>query len=248
MSAICLSNELVEQYLKFSFKKSFDKNIIQKLFKYLQSFLVSTNQHRAFQDPAFLPQIATDPLLNPVGNLSKEELVKKTTLKLMLVDKKTDTNYTEVNIKPILVNQEKIDMLITATYVNSNDKQEAINHIKNLVSDGKYIKIIDRYLPIQNSWSQNLALLKEILPQSKKDIIFECGSQTYNESSLNSSQKQELKNICNLWTIKSFQLNDALIHDRYIETDKLKILLSSGWYNISTNSNKDFTYSVKIKG
>lgn len=248
MSVICLSDELVEQYLKFNFKKSFDKNTIQKLFKYLQPFLVSISQHKIFEDPAFLPQIVNDPLLNPAGNLSNEELVQKTILKLMLVERKSKTNYTEVNIKPIFANQEKIDMLITATYVNANDKQGAINHIKDLISNGKYIKIIDRYISSQNSWNENLLLIEEILPKEKKDIIFECGSKLYHEPSLSTSQKQDLEHSCNLWNIKSSLLNDSLIHDRYIETDKLKILLSSGWYNISTNSSKDFTYSIKIKG
>ena len=64
--------------------------------------------------------------------------------------------------------------------------------------------------------------------------------------------KQHETNLCNMsfiyqFTRASVQNINQNIHDRYIETDKVKILLSSGLYHLSTNSQKDFTYMVKIK-
>jgi hypothetical protein len=37
------------------------------------------------------------------------------------------------------------------------------------------------------------------------------------------------------------------IHDRYIITDKVKALLSSGLSNLDDNSNKDFSYMVVVE-
>jgi len=106
------------------------------------------------------------------------------------------------------------------------------------LSDAKWIKITDNYIEYDsNQWNENKNILQNILPRLNIDIRIACGSFT---------KKNDLKTIYSDWNIKSENINQN-IHDRYIETDKVKILLSSGLYHLSTNSQKDFTYMVKIK-
>nr|MDA3907681.1 hypothetical protein [Sulfurimonas sp.] len=64
---------------------------------------------------------------------------------------------------------------------------------------------------------------------------------------LNEAEKQELIQLSsNNWSLQVGTLTSNM-HDRYIETDKVKILLSSGLEHLSSSSNKDFTYIVDIK-
>lgn len=238
MSNLCLNDKLVSEYLRYISNSSFDKVLVTKLLKYIQPFLVSINQHKIFSDPAFSMQINNDPLLKIVSNCSEEDLVQNTTLKVQLVDKNPSKTFVELNINPLLVNGEKLDMTLGATFENANGKDKANNHIKNLLSDAKWIKITDSYIEYDNNqWNENINTLKNILPRLNINITIVCG---------NFTKKADLKIIYNDWNIKSENINQN-IHDRYIETDKVKILLSSGLYHLSTNSQKDFTYMVKIK-
>ncbi|MFT5661432.1 MAG: hypothetical protein ACI9TV_002078 [Sulfurimonas sp.] len=239
MSDVCLNDSLVSQYLKYTFNKDFDKNKIRNLLKYIHPFIVSKNQHKIFDDPSMCSQINNDPLLNLVDNVNNESLVKATTLKLQLVDKcDTSSSFTEVNIVPLFAHMEKIDMSIGATYENSDGKDKAIKHISALLSDAKWIKITDSYLAANPSqWDENKNILNTLLPKKSIDIII-----VTNEF----NKKSELETLYDLWEIRAEAISDN-IHDRYIETDKIKILLSSGIYNLSASSNKDMTYRVKIK-
>jgi len=238
MSAICLSNSLVSHYLKYTFAESFDKKIIRNLLKYIHPFVVSKNQHTIFSDPSFIMQINNDPLLNVVDKCSDEELVSISTLKLQLVERNTNSDFTEVNIVPLIANSEKIDMAIGATYENSNGKDKAITHMKALLSNAKWIKVTDGYIDANPSqWNENKRLLEDIIPKKAIDVTIVSGS---------FSKKNELEAICSDWNVRVQNMGQHT-HDRYIETDKLNILLSSGLYNLSTNSNKDMTYRIKIK-
>lgn len=238
MSALCLNNTLVSEYLNYISQDSFDTKKVQNMLKYIQSFLVSQNQHQFFSDPSFVMQINNDPLLNMVDSCSEDELVKFTALKLQLVDKCDSVTFTQVNVVPILANSEKVDMTIGATFENATGKDKAIEHIKALLSDAKYINITDGYIEYDNNqWSENKNLLDTILPKKVIDITFIAS---------NCTKKSELASLCSQWNIKT-KIIGANIHDRYIETDKIKILLSSGLYHLSTNSQKDLTYMVKIK-
>jgi len=64
-----------------------------------------------------------------------------------------------------------------------------------------------------------------------------------NDNNWDDSRKSDLE-IYNLrWNIVKNKF-DFNIHDRYIKTDKVEIILSSGFLNLS-NTAKDFTYIVK---
>ncbi len=238
MNALCLNDSLVSQYLKYILNSEFDKKKVRNLLKYIHPFIVSVNQHPIFQDPAIMQQINNDPLLNIVDDMNSEELVGLTSLKLQLVDNSGSNDFTSVNVAPLLANSEKIDMLISATYENSKGKDKAIFHIKALLSDAKWIKITDGYISENPSqWNKNKILLNNLLPKVTMDITIV--SEAF-------SKKREVESLYTDWTVKAEEISNN-IHDRYIETDKLKILLSSGLYNLSETSTKDMTYMVKLK-
>ena len=150
MSNLCLNDNLVSEYLKYISNSNFDKNLLKKLLKYIQPFLVSKNQHKIFLDPAFPMQINNDPLLKIIADCSEDDLVKATSLKIQLIENNPSKSFVELSINPLLANSEKLDMTLGATFENSTGKDKANKHIKDLLSDAKWINKVnsDRYFCI----------------------------------------------------------------------------------------------------
>lgn len=240
MTALCLSDELVDEYLKFRFSDSFDKKMVSNLLRYIQPALVSVDQSSYLQSADLASQLVGDPIIKLVNSCKNDELVQQTTLKLQLVNQKnTDLQYTQLNIGAT-PNFERLDMLLAGEYINATNKKEALLHIKALLSDAERVKITDRYLFENNdSWKQCKEVLEQILP--KKQLA------PLKIITVNFNRHRELEAICKDWKgVKSEQIGRN-VHDRYIETDSVKIMLSSGLFHLSEKSDKDLTYVVKIK-
>jgi len=244
MAELALNNSLISEYLNFKFQNNYNANKTRKLLKYIQTFSIR-NDHPLVTDPSMQMQLNNDPLIDIIQSCSDDDLVKNSSLKLMLVDSYVNTSYTVVNIQN---SYEKIKLRFGGTYTGSLDKNNAQKHIKALLSDASYIIIYDSYINADNNqWAENKSIIQSIVPQVDINLKIESGSVRNHKPALTNDEKLELNSICSLWNIQSNQYNDNSFHDRYIESDKVKILLSGGIYNISTNSNKDFTYVVEIK-
>ena len=242
MADLALSESLINEYLKYVFDDNFARGKVRKLLKYIQPFFIKEDY---FSDPSILGQLETDPLIEIIDNCSDEELVTKTTLKLMLVDQFYSRSFITLNI---MDDFEKLKPKYGATYINQMGKDTAQKHIKALLYDANWVKISDSYINHNSSqWSENKNIIKYIVAHNQIDLTIESGSSRNRRATISQAEKNELKTICSDWNIKAQQFDDNSFHDRYIETDKLKILLSSGLYNLSTTSNKDFTYVIEIK-
>jgi hypothetical protein len=208
----------------------------QNLIKHLHlPIVISTHQHQKYTNPQLTKQGGS--LFKVVNKSSDDELVQATRLKLMLIDRAITPmpSFTTVNISGIL--PEKLKPKYGATYYpKATDKDKAQAHIKALLSDATWIKITDGYIA-NSDWTHNKILIDTLIPHKVLDLTIE--TNTFN-------QQADLKTICNNWEIKTRQFPNN-IHDRYIKTDKVKILLSSGLYHLSTSSSKDFTYIIELK-
>lgn len=240
MSVLCLSNELLEEYLKFRFTTSFNKDVVTKLLTFIQPALVSKNQSSFFNDPSIAPQLTADPIINIVEPCNEEELVSQTVLKIQLVrSKNNNANFTQLNIQPISVNFENLNMLLAGQHSSSRNKQAAVKYIADLLSNAEFVKIKDRYIAADDlHWQQCKEVLEAILPKKELNPLRIITN--------NFQRHSDLKNIYSGWGVKAKQI-ETNEHDRYIETDKLIILLSSGLFHLSPNSNTDLTYVVKVK-
>ncbi|MFK5975869.1 MAG: hypothetical protein QM493_05125 [Sulfurovum sp.] len=245
---LALNSELLDLYWNFYFKNIpinlEDKKILAKLFNNIQiPIKVSTHQNQRFKNPQLIKQQGY--FFKITNKNSDEELIQSTILKLMLVNKFSKIKATTVNI---LNNSEKLQLKYGGTYLNSLDKYKAQQHIKYLLSDASWIKVIDSYIDNNTSqWNENKKLLKDIIPFKKFDLKIESGSMRDRRQAISKDKQDELNSICKDWDIGAIQYNDNIRHDRYIETNKLKILLSGGLYNLSSSSKKDFTYVIEIK-
>jgi len=242
MADLALSDPLIDEYLKFRFQEEYNPETIRKLFKYIQSFAIRSN-NQWMQDPAML-QLESDPLIEIIADCTDEELVQNTILKFMLTDNRVSVDYKTLNIND---SNEKLKAKYGATCLNRIDKNKAIEHIKFLLSDANWIKIIDGYIATSSRWNDNKNLIEQIVPNIEIDLTIVGADKEKKALVLTQSQKDEIKALIpNLRDVKASSLTPN-IHDRYIETDKLKILLSSGLEHLNSISNKDLTYVIEIK-
>lgn len=230
---IALSDDLIKEFLAFK-GNNFDKEVIAKLFKYLHPFKIGKHQQHLFQ-PEILKQLVANPIfIHPSSATTAISLIKDTRFKIMLT--KDRNVYPYINIL-----DDEIDVNFNALYKANDDRSKAIAHIKDLLEDTTYIEIIDEYLFKTGStqWNQNFKLLKEILPFKRVKIQFITIKKVEQEQVF----KTQMKSYCNDWNIPNFKTQTG-IHDRYIKTDKVTILLSSG-IDYLHDISKDLTYLVR---
>lgn len=234
MADLALSRSLIDEYIKYKFNEPFDTDKMRKLLKYIQPFAIRITHSNFFSDPSTAGQFA-DPLVEIIDDCGDEEVVQNSILKLMLIDRVITSapTFTTVNISGL---SEKLQPKYGATCLNQTDKNKAQAHIKALLSDAHWIKITDGYIA-NNDWNSNKALINTLIPHKKLNFTI---------VTKNFTQKLDLEAICNTWNVNTPKF-PSNIHDRYIETDKVKILLSSGLFHLSTTSNKDFTYIIELK-
>lgn len=245
MTILCLSDDLIDEYLKFKLNSNYNQEIVTKLLKFIQPALVSTCQHKLLQDPSAANQFTSDPIINLIQiNASvelcpKHQLVNQTTLKLQLVTKKDkNVEFTQLNIKATSESFEQLNMLLAGIHPTKTNKKEAVSHIKSLLSDAVFVNITDKYIAKDTAhWNQCKSIIEEIIPH--REIKLKIITDSFNKH-------KDLTSICASWNIKYNKIRNN-VHDRYIETDKLIILISSGVFHLSTTSNTDLTYIVKVK-
>ncbi|MCK5535799.1 MAG: hypothetical protein KAI79_03180 [Bacteroidales bacterium] len=235
---LALSNELLTDFEDIFIRndaKVIDEKL-QNLVKYVQlPVLISTHQSDKYKNPAIAKQGAN--LFTIIDKGDDIDLVRASKLKLMLTTDNLGTDFYSVNIM-----NDKLSPNFTATYRAGESRSKAKLHIKSLLEDATEITIIDKYLSSNNAWqSTNLPLLRDLLPEENIDINIFC------DNNWNDSKKQDLINIYAGWNIIKQSWNDS-IHDRYIKTDKVTIILSSGLLHLGDNSVKDFTYIVIVNG
>lgn len=237
---LALDKNLLEKFEELFIRKK-PTNIDEQtknFIKYLHlPVLISTHQDSKYKHPNIAKQSGN--LFNITQKQNDEELIQATSLKLCLCSDNVINTDLRLNI-----NDDDISPKFSATYQENQSRQKARMHIKALLKDANSIKIYDKFLSAKNGnfdvWTRiNLTILSEIFPQKNIDIEIYC------ENDWDNNRKTDLENIYNDWNIIKRNW-DNNIHDRYIKTDKVSILLSSGISNLADNSRKDFTYIVEL--
>ena len=239
---LALQCDLISEYIAFQKgkKTDYNKDTIIKLFKYLHlPFKMSVEQKNHIGlDDAIAKALSDSGTVKIRNFIDEEALINATKLKVMLAKDRTCGTYPYPYINIL---DDETDVSFTATYKSAENRDKVIEHIKALLKDANSIKIYDKYLSANNSsWNKNKQVLFDILPQKPIQIDIYC------DANWNMTRENDLTTVCIDWTINKKPWNTT-IHDRYIETDKVIILLSSGVIHLSNASAKDFTYIVKIK-
>lgn len=246
---IAVNHTILKEYLKYQKNSNdFDRELILKFFHYYKPFVVSITQliEIGYDKKTALTLYKNRAIFNALSSRivsanSESALISETKYKLMLTH--NSDNYPYLNIF-----NDKVDKNYTATYEAGERRDKIKAHIKMLLADARYINIVDGYL--YDNWDENLGFLKEILPNNRSIVLY-CKF----ENRLTPHDKQKFKKLKEVRPrVKNYTRRDMNesgidirnIHDRYIITDKIKIILSGG-INYMVDTSKDFTYIVKEK-
>jgi hypothetical protein len=222
---IVLEDDLLGEYFKFKNNEPCDSLVVSRLFSYYKPHLTNNEQlDRIGRGDRVLKQV-----LAAQGHISGtlEDLVKQTSLKLILSTSKSDYPY--VNI----LKNEPIEANYTATFKNvSRDK--AIKHIKALCKTATEIYIYDKFLENRGLFDK----IFDLFPKTRFSLLCD---------NIGQSIISDWKKRNNLMTIKNqnFNMQYKSFHDRYLLIDrKIEVILTSG-FDYLFRDEGDFTYIVR---
>jgi len=225
---IVLEDDLLLEYFKFKNNEPCDNAIVQRLLTYYKPHLTNIEQLDRIKrgDNDLKQQL----LQQRYKSENLEELVEKTSLKLILSKNKSD--YPFVNI--LKCKDEPIESNYTATFQNV-PRKKAIEHIKALCQTAKIIYIYDNFL---NKYTENyLNSICNLFPKTNLTLICDM------EQRVRSYWKHCNKNL-NMPTMPSTPYKN--FHDRYLQIDKkTEIILTSGFDHLFSEDG-DFTYIVRL--
>lgn len=235
---IALNNKLLLQFLSYQTIQDFDRDLIPRLFKYLQPFKIAKYQLSLIQPEIAKQLLSGNQFISTSFAETEEDLINDTIFKIMLTDDKS--NYPYMNI-----NDDELDLNFNATYKSKQNREKAKKHIQSFLIDADIINIYDKYF--LKHWNNNSQLFKDtnngnILKSNVNLKIFIDFTET-SELALKLA-KTELDKLVSNNKIEKY--NDKTMHDRYIEADNIKIILTSG-LDYLENIKKDFTYIIKEK-
>jgi len=255
MSYVVLDESLCRTFFNFIQKKHCDINILSKLFQKIHPFFVTHDQLLACGIPlpalqsmssTSFPWTIYSPEHKHDQQFSSElikEMVAASKLKLQIVQTPTSHPF-----KTICIDGQSCDQLVfSSTYKINESRQSAIQHINDLVSSAtQSISIHDKFLSIDTADN-----FDKIFSGLKDNVNINLYAHEQSSSDKHSQLRVSLKRIPELASEKrqgKLKVRPYLHchHDRYILIDNaIEIVLSSGFYYLF-NTDKDFTYLIRI--
>jgi len=228
--SMCCEDDLLQEFIKFKHGESVNNDTVEKFLHYYKPEILPIREQLDILDDDLKSKLVSSGYV--YGDLS--ETLSKTIYKICLSNTKNYFPYVNIN-------GDEIENNLTGTFKTSS-RDKAIEHIKALLKNAKYIVIYDRY--INDNFNNFEKFIKQCVP--KKQLTLECFG-------LKQEQKTQIKRLCDSYTAKDYPANNASpyqngFHDRYILIDgKVEIILTSG-IDYLMNKENDFTYIIrKIK-
>lgn len=166
------------------------------------------------------------------------ELSKNTIYKIILTDDASKKDFPYVN-----VDRDQIEMVLGGFVMRNQSRDKAILHLKSLCADAREIILYDRFFAADAAKeNQNIDILKNILPESRKLTLFyhKRGTEAAHISEVGVTR---LTSERSRWTLQDKVLEDN--HDRYIIiNNEIEIILTSGFDYLS-DTGKEISYIVR---
>lgn len=248
MSYIVLEESLLNEFFKFYYGDSYNKETIHNLFYHFKPFVITNEQiinYFSNDDIALQKALTTqipyceciDTSSELYSNQFYKEMLEKSKYKILLTNNSISLN--TLDCHKICI-KDKPTHIYAKKFESGSNRDNAKKHIISLMKNANKITIIDKFLYKDNvinnliSWFNENNLNKEI------NFILKGQKSQLSRNTITSRFNNEGYNVtCKL-------INDT-IHDRYIIIDdKISINLTSGLeYLFKTN--KDFTYIISEK-
>lgn len=240
MFSLVLDEEIAQKLCHFKQGKNQNLSEIQKILQYYKPNPLFPTKESLAQ---YYGDALTTQILSTYSNLyhnnpSPQELIHKTTYKIILTLKEKD-GFPYVNI-----NKSKIQNQISSTFSENEDRHNALLHFKTLLENAMRVFIYDPYIKKPNVQKALLSFITQCFPQKPLTIY------TKNNPKDLQPLASEIKKIYNDWHIKQANHSQCQafsdLHDRYIVIDqKIQIILTSGIDHL-IDKQKDFTYLIQM--
>ena len=231
---IVLEDNLLKAFYQFKHGEASDVKLVAQLLTYYKPHLTCVAQLKriGISEATLLQQLAAS---GWVGQ-TVEELAQRTSLKLILSSNQSDFPYVNVT------GSDVIEPNYTGTFKNV-PRQKAIAHIKALCQAAKSIYIYDPYLKNYQERATQMIMdgVFSLLPMSIFTVFCDEGS------FVQSTKSEWKRRNCQL-TFKNTDSSSSYrgMHDRYLIIDrKVEVIMSSG-FDYLFDTNRDFTYVVRL--
>lgn len=248
---IAISENILREYIKFKNgnESTCDFKILEGFFKNFYPFVISIQQltNIGIEQKTIMTLIQSNKKFDELSTRlvtanTIDELIEKSQLRLLLThdDGIKSLKYLTINI---LKNNYEISKKFSGTYEPGVPRHNAIKHIKSLIENSSNIKIFDKHMSWANNFYVNIAILKRVLPLNASVDLYlenEIPMSTAKNDLFRDTLASERADLTVIW-----HEIDSDMHDRYIEADSIKVLMSSGLFYLKERK-KDFTYVVNI--
>jgi hypothetical protein len=227
MWQIVMEDDLLLNYFQFKNNRNENLELTERLFTYYKPFLTNISQldRINFGDDSLRQQLASK------GYISQtvEELVRDTSLKIILSNSKKSYPYIDIN-------NDKIEVNYTGTFKKNESRTKCIEHLKELCGNAKNILLCDNYL------GDNMDILEKVFDLFPNEISIDYEFSNSLDQSFVSKWKQK-KNLKKIAENKNTKYKN--LHDRYLLIDsKIEVILTSG-FDYLFNNGKELTYIVR---
>lgn len=248
MSYIVLEESLLNEFFKFYYGDSYNKETIHNLFYHFKPFVITNEQiinYFSNDDIALQKALTTqipyceciDTYSELYSNQFYKEMLEKSKYKILLTNNHISLN--TLDCHKICI-KDKPTHIYAKKFESGSNRDKAKKHIISLMKNANQITIIDKFLYKENvidnliNWFNENALNQDI------EFTLKGQKQQLSCNTIEAKFKNKgYKVIC--------QSSDDAAHDRYIIIDdKISINLTSGLENLF-KKDKDFTYIVSEK-
>lgn len=227
-NSVALSDELLKEYFKFTGNFDYDRTVIERLLHYYKPVYITNISQLERINHTIDNNLRQKLHACGLRRQTVEELAAMTRYKIILSKNRSDFPY--VNIY-----NDNIENNYTGTFLRSESRAKAIEHIKSLCADArKSILVYDNYFCSKES---NVDILISLFPNRKLEIKYQI--KTFSEKQIN-----KIKAARPNWELTDCNFPEN--HDRYlIIDDKVEIILTSGFYYLN-ELNKEISYIVRL--
>lgn len=234
---VVLSDDLFKQYHAYidGRKDDYSLDTIKRILKYHRHGFVSNVEQ--YQRCGISLDVNLEKQLrnNRLSNQSLKELASTRTYYKIILSETCDV-FPCVNIKS---DREKVDVSITGSFMLSENRQKAKEHIAALCASAKEIYLFDKHINNERERKNIKDILNYILPKDHKVLVK--SYEKLSEDVVIFLQRDYPRREFDTLSV----LDSDNYHDRYIVVDnELEILLSSGFDHLARNVS-DLTYVVR---
>lgn len=243
--SLAIDDDLANELCKFRSNQQCDVDIVEKTLHYYKVHPIFSKSYftKYYTDITMQRNLIQS---NASINWDSIETISKNTIYKVILSSQRDVKFPYVSIY-----DDRIENNFTATFFKNEPREKALNHLKSLLENAKYIFVYDLYLV--NNWDSFISFAQECFPKTQLNIFYpkEIDSNSKANPNIVKLTQQQCSEIIqvgqSLWSFKPDRNHQGFnnLHDRYLIIDnKIEVIFTSGIHHL-INTDKDFTYIVR---